>query len=131
MLTHVSDRLHEELADIEFKQQQIQKQEDPEALRREMDRLNILFQKGRIKESYYDEQYELLEKKLSQCDTSKCVSLEDYRGLIRAFSGNWQELYLKLDKSHKQAFWKSTIKDIQIDKETHQISGFNFLTKLV
>ena len=130
MLTHVSDRLHKELADIEFKQQQIQKQEDPEALRREMDRLNILFQKGRIKETYYDEQYELLEKKLSQCDTSKCVSLEDYRGLIRAFSGNWQELYLKLDKSHKQAFWKSTIKDIQIDKETHQISGFNFLTKL-
>ncbi|NBH27621.1 hypothetical protein D3Z60_18025 [Lachnospiraceae bacterium] len=130
MLTHVSDRLHEELADIEFKQQQSQKQEDPEALRREMDRLNILFQKGRIKESYYDEQYELLEKKLSQCNASKCVSLEAYRGLIRAFSGNWQELYLKLDKAHKQAFWKSTIKDIQIDKETHQISGFNFLTKL-
>ena len=109
MLTHVSDRLHEELADIEFKQQQSQKQEDPEALRREMDRLNILFQKGRIKESYYDEQYELLEKKLSQCNASKCVSLEAYRGLIRAFSGNWQELYLKLDKAHKQAFWKLSL----------------------
>ncbi len=63
-------------------------------------------------------------------EASKCVSLESYNDLIRAFSGNWQDLYLKLDKSHKQAFWKSTIRDIQIDRETHQICGFNFLTKL-
>lgn len=133
MLTHVSARLDQELATIEFNCQQHARQtNDSEALRTEMDRLNILFQKGRITERYYDEQYELLEKKLSEADkSSKYASLENYRDIIRAFSGNWQELYLQLDKSHKQAFWKSTIKDIQIDKETHQICGFNFLTKLV
>ena len=132
MLTHVSARLDQELATIEFNCQQHARQtNDSEALRTEMDRLNILFQKGRITERYYDEQYELLEKKLSEADkSSKCASLENYRDIIRAFSGNWQELYLQLDKSHKQAFWKSTIRDIQIDKETHRISGFNFLTIL-
>lgn len=133
MLTHVSARLEEELAQIEFnRQQRAGRSDNSESIRQEMERLNILFQKGRITERYYDEQYEILEKKLSEAkETSKCISLEDYRDIIRAFSGNWQDLYLKLDKSHKQAFWKSTIKDIQIDKETHQICGFNFLAKMV
>lgn len=132
MLTHVSERLDQELAKIEFnRQQRTYKIDDSGALRTEMDRLNILFQKGRITEQYYDEQYEILEKKLSEADeNSKCVSLESYKDVIQAFSGNWQDLYLELDKSHKQAFWKSTIKDIQIDKETHQICGFNFLSNL-
>ncbi|MDE7046915.1 MAG: recombinase zinc beta ribbon domain-containing protein, partial [Lachnospiraceae bacterium] len=132
MLTHVSARLDEELAQIEFdRQQRANHTENPEVLRDEMDRLNILFQKGRITERYYDEQYELLEKKLSEIDkASKYLSQESYGDLIRAFSGNWQDLYLQLDKPHKQAFWKSTIKDIQIDKETHQICGFNFLANL-
>ena len=134
MLSHVANRLEQELAQIEFNQRQSREQRsgDPEAIRTEMDRLNILFQKGRITEHYYDAQYEVLEKKLSEIDdSSKCISLDNYRDIIQAFSGNWQDLYLKLDKSHKQAFWKSTIKDIQIDRETHQISGFNFLTKMV
>ena len=131
MLTHVSERLDQELANIEFNQHhRIYKAGDSDALRTEMDRLNILFQKGRITERYYDEQYEILEKKLSESETIKVPSPESYRDVIRAFSGNWQDLYLKLDKSHKQAFWKSTIKDIQIDKDTHKICGFNFLPNL-
>ncbi|WP_286080673.1 recombinase family protein [Parablautia intestinalis] len=132
MLTHVCARLDEELAQIEFnRQQRANNTENPEILRDEMERLNILFQKGRITERYYDEQYELLEKKLSEIDkASKYLSQESYSDLIRAFSGNWQDLYQQLDKPHKQAFWKSTIKDIQIDKETHQICGFNFLANL-
>lgn len=130
MLSHVSAKLEHELAEIEFKRQHTPKQDNPEAIRKEMDRLNLLFQKGRITESYYDEQYTILDHKLSECvQNDKCATLESYSALISAFSGNWQELYLKLDKAHKQAFWKSTIKDIQIDKETHRISGFNFLLK--
>lgn len=131
MLTHVSAQLEQELAEIEFKRQHMQKQDNSESIRKEMERLNILFQKGRITESYYDQQYDALDKKLSECiQESKCVSLESYRDLMTAFSGNWQELYHNLDKPHKQAFWKSTIKDIQINKETHRISGFNFITKM-
>ena len=131
MLTHVGPQLEKEVAEIEFKKQYAPKHDSSEALKRELDRLNLLFQKGRITEAYYEEQYSELENKLSQYNQEdRCVSLESYKGLIKAFSGNWQELYHKLDKAHKQAFWKSTIKDIQIDKETHQIKGFNFLTNL-
>lgn len=135
MLTHVSFRLDDELTQIEFNRQQrthhTEKRENPKILRDEIDRLNILFQKGRITERYYEEQYELLDRKLSEINkASKYISLESYKDLIRAFGGNWQDLYLQLDKSHKQVFWKSTIKDIQIDKETHQICGFNFFANL-
>ena len=132
MITHVTSRLEQELADIEFKNSHRSKKHDNrDAIQKEIERLNLLFQKGRITEKYYDEQYETLDKKLSLCEQEeKCISIEAYRDLIKAFSGNWQDLYLNLDKAHKQAFWKSTIKDIQIDKETHRISGFNFLKKL-
>ena len=132
MITHVTSRLEQELADIEFKNShRSKKHDDRDAIQKEIERLNLLFQKGRITEKYYDEQYEILDKKLSLCEQEeKCISIEAYRDLIKAFSGNWQDLYLNLDKAHKQAFWKSTIKDIQIDKETHRISGFNFLKKL-
>ena len=93
--------------------------------------MNILFQKGRISESYYDEQYAILDARLAEYEKQeKYISLDCYRNLIKTFSGDWQALYTQLDRAHKQAFWKSTIRDIQIDKETHRISGFNFLTIL-
>lgn len=132
MLTHVTDKLNHELAEIEFKKKQVKKQDNSESIHKEIDRLNLLFQKGRITEHYYDQQYDILDKKLSECTQNEnCVSIESYKDLIAAFSGNWQELYHSLDKAHKQIFWKSTIKDIQIDKDTHRISGFNFMVKLV
>lgn len=131
MLTHVTARLEEELARVQMKTRKPQNKQKPDVLRRELDRLNILFQKGRISETYYDEQYELLESKLKECKgADKQLSLSAYDSLLSAFSGDWQEMYAKLDKPHKQAFWKSTIKSIEIDRETHQISGFNFLKEL-
>lgn len=131
MLTHVSARLLEEVTNVQLKTRQQRKCHDVESLHKEMERLNILFQKGRITESYYDEQYELLENKIRECEgTEKLVPLSAYSNLLAAFSGDWQEMYVKLDKAHKQAFWKSTIKSIEIDRETHQICGFNFLKEL-
>lgn len=128
MLTHVSSKLQEEITNIQLKNKQQHRHHDTEAIRKELDRLNILFQKGRISESYYDEQYDLLEQKLKECgDTENIVPLSAYDSLLAAFNGDWQEIYQKLDKSHKQAFWKSTIRSIEIDRDTHQISGFNFL----
>lgn len=132
MLTHVSARLDQEVAQVRFKAQKQEKRHDTDALRKELDRLNILFQKGRITESYYDEQYEQLEKKIRECDSAENdTPLSAYDRLLTTFSGNWRELYASLDKQHKQTFWKGTIKKIDIDPETHQISGFSFLTELV
>ncbi len=91
MLTHVSARLQEEITQIQLKNKQQHKHHNADALRKELDRLNILFQKGRISESYYDEQYDLLNQKLKECD--KIVPLISYDSLLAALSGDWQEIY--------------------------------------
>lgn len=96
-------------------------------IKTEMDRLNILFQKGRITMDYYDEQYTKLEKQLSAEEQKNMISLESYNTIQEKLTVNWQEFYSKLDYAHKKAFWKSLIKEIYVDSETHKICGFEFL----
>ena len=60
-------------------------------------------------------------------DAQKIVTLENYEALQKKISLNWKELYDKLDYEHKRTFWKSTVKQIYIDPETHKINGFDFL----
>lgn len=99
------------------------------ALRAEMNRLNTLYQKGRITDEYYDSQYELLETALkSEQDTEPEENkIEKFQNLQKNFSGNWAELYQMLDAPHKNAFWKGIVKEINFDKDTHKICGFSFL----
>lgn len=96
--------------------------------RSEMERLNVLYQKGRISDNYYNEQYVSLEKKLAaEIEKNKLISVEDYHPIQRQLTGNWQNIYDKLDIEHKRSFWKSIIREIYLEKETHKISGFSFL----
>ena len=90
--------------------------------------MNILFQKGRISEEYYDSQYDMLSDKLRQFqNNSDNNNIAKYEKLQRAFSGDWLDIYQSLDNAHKNAFWKSTIKSIEIDPHTRKLKGFNFL----
>lgn len=98
------------------------------ALSKELERLNMMFQKGRITEEFYDSEYERIQCELDNQDESKTeATLTRYSELIGTFSGNWIDLYNKLDNHHKNAFWKSTIKEIKIDKDTHKLCGVEFL----
>lgn len=98
------------------------------AIRSEMHRLNILYQKGRVTDEYYEEQYRRLEELLaSEKEMESADRIEKFQRLQKNFSGNWRELYEKLDASYKNAFWKGIIKEILVDKDTHKISGFIFI----
>lgn len=127
MLEHVCSELSAVICTTQKKKDSGSVSKAP-VIRAEMDRLNILFQKGRITDEYYDKQYVLLEEALKneQEDTSE-LKLEHYTKLKKHFSGNWKELYDMLDSAHKNAFWKRTIKEIRFDNETHKISGFSFV----
>lgn len=105
---------------------------DPKAelnrLQAELNRLNILFQKGRITEEYYDNQYDVLSEKINQSrETLDTVSGRSLTPIFNTFTGDWKETYLSLDKEHKQAFWHDKIACIQVDPDTHKLCGFNFL----
>lgn len=97
-------------------------------IKEEMNRLNILFQKGRIAEDYYDKQYILLEKKLKAAQIElKTDIIESYKAIEKELCSNWVEIYNDLDLEHKKTFWKRIVKAIYIDKDTHKICGFSFL----
>lgn len=93
----------------------------------EIDRLNSMYQKGRISDEYYDNQYETLQSKLRNEQNKKTETIKDYKHVVEQFSGNWISLYKKLDAEHKNIFWKKTIREITIDESTHKINGFTFL----
>lgn len=67
MLEHLCPELNNQIYNLKQKTARRSLGPDTQAAkyRAELDRLNILFQKGRISDSYYDEQYEILEKNYS------------------------------------------------------------------
>lgn len=128
MLSNVSQMLGRNVYEIKQAQKGTVPKDNTGKLRAEMDRLNLLYQKGRITDEYYESQYDILERKLKEeKEKNQIVSIEDYQPIIERFSGNWQELYSHLDSEHKNMFWKKYIKEIDIDKNTHKISGFKFM----
>ena len=136
MLANIESKI-QELTDLQVAfRLKLQKEtgKDPQQelnkLKSELNRLNLLFQKGRISEEYYDAQYNDVSDKISACeDVIDSASERSLVPIFNAFSGNWQETYLRLDKEHKQAFWRDKIESIQINPDTHKLCGFNFLCK--
>lgn len=130
LIDHLICQIDSEIAVLESKLKHRTKAhgEDPNAIRKELDRLNLQFQKGRISESYYDEQYELLQNKLSKSNIeSTIIKLDALKEKQRFFAGDWCMLYDQLDREHKKIFWKKTIASISIDENTHKICGFELL----
>lgn len=128
MLEHLAPELQKRLYEISNKTSATGKsQNNTLKLKTEMERLNILFQKGRISMEYYDAEYTRLEKALSKDTDQNIISLESYQAIQEKLTGNWLEVYNQLDYFHKKTFWKSIIKAIYIDAETHAIKGFDFL----
>jgi len=85
----------------------------------EMNRLNTMFRKGRVKEEEYDKDYEALEKQLAELQESLTpVEERDvtvYEELLA--KDDWKELYNALNKENKRAFWRKYIKTIKLDTE--------------
>lgn len=130
LIEHLICQIDSEIAVLESKLKRTQKTsgEDPKALEKELERLNLQFQKGRISENYYDEQYELLQNKLRKInDNSTIIKLDALNEKRRYFAGDWLSFYNQLDREHKKIFWKRNIEAIYVDADTHKICGFKLL----
>lgn len=129
LIENVSKVLQENIVRLDNQiKKQMTKPNKSASIRAELERLNNMYQKGRIKEEYYDEQYAILTKKLEEYSPviELTTSLNAYKALSGIFSHGWQEMYRSLDISHKKAFWKEIIKDIEVDAESRKVCGFNF-----
>lgn len=128
MLRNVVSTLDNRIYEIQSRQKKSVPKDHSGKIRAEISRLNLMFQKGRISEEYYEKQYDMLQKKLEEeLALHKVISIDTYDTMKDRFSGDWSQLYEKLDALHKRAFWKQTIREIYIDQETHKIRGFDFL----
>lgn len=127
MLQHLCQELTNQIRELKEQEKILSKKKNnSHKIKSEMERLNLLFQKGRIDLDYYDEQYSKLEKELTKEEQNALITLESYTVIKEKLSGNWQEIYKKLDYTHKKAFWKTFVKEIYVDPDTHKISGFDF-----
>ena len=85
-------------------------------LQTELDRLNYSWQKGRIKSvEEYDRKYDEIVAKIAEAESTVKEKPKDFSHIKEALSVGWKGIYQTLDKEHKQAFWRSHVKEIQID----------------
>jgi len=91
------------------------KKKDADKIKKEIDRLNTMFRKGRIEEEEYDVEYMKLEKVLKELEVVEEPKPKNLEGLKSLLETDYMNLYAKLDKAHKKAFWRSIIKHFTID----------------
>lgn len=85
-------------------------------LQAELDRLNYSWQKGRIKNvEEYDKKYDEIVAKIAEAESAVKEKPKDFSQIKETLSSGWRGIYMTLDKDHKQAFWRSFVKEIQID----------------
>ena len=122
------EQLASELLEAKKKLDNFKPRNEAAGIRQELDRLNLMYQKGRISDDYYDEQYDKLNTKLAEALSSEnIIPIQAYQPIQNALRDNWKEIYADLDASHKKSFWKSIIKEIYVDEKSRKICGFRFL----
>ena len=89
----------------------------PEQIRKELERLNLLFQKGRISFDYYDEEYTRLEQELSTINVTPSEPDRDLSYLDELLQTDFREMYNSLTLENRRAFWRSTIKEIHLNDD--------------
>ena len=87
-----------------------------EKLKAEMERLNMMFRKGRISEGEYDTEYFKLEKSLKSIDVIEEPPKRDLDAIKGILETDYRGIYAKLSKENKKAFWRSFIREFSLDE---------------
>ncbi len=88
-----------------------------EKIKAEIDRLNMMFRKGRIEEQEYDTEYYKLEKKLNGLDVTEEPPKRDLESLKGLLETDYRTLYGQLTKENKRAFWRSILREFGTDEK--------------
>lgn len=113
-------------AEIRKQNLKIQKIQQPEKLQKELDRLNLLFQKGRIGWDYYNKEYARLEEDLKELREQLPDPEPDFSYLESVLQSDFRSMYTKLTPENQRSFWRSIIKEIHL-KEDYTVDYIDFL----
>ncbi len=98
--------------------------------RKELDRLNNMYQKGRISEDKYDSEYARISAILKEYEDNIVAfpaSTKSFDKIKQTLSGDWLAIYQSLNRENKRAFWRSIIESIECNVDTGTIRDVNFL----
>lgn len=104
------------VTNIEDEQPKNRNAEKAAKLKAELDRLNMMFRKGRIEEEEYDTEYLKLEKQLKALDITEEPPKKDLDALKGIVESDYRTIYSHLTKENKKAFWRNTLKEFTIDE---------------
>ena len=107
------------------KQARKKKGRDPEQIKKEQERLNLLFQKGRVSYDYYEKEYDLLEKELQSSKIIPMPEEDNRKHLQKFFADDFRSLYDQMSPENRQSFWHSIIKEIVLN-ENHTVERILF-----
>lgn len=85
------------------------------AVKKEMDRLNTMFRKGRIEEDEYDKDYAVLEADMKKLEAVEKPEERDLTALKELLESDYRTIYEALDRPHRKAFWRKIIKEFVVD----------------
>lgn len=93
-----------------------------------MDRLNNMYQKGRISEEKYDSEYDRINNELKiiaeipkQRVRRPAVELE------AILCEDWKTMYDKLSRENKRAFWRSLIAEIRLNEDNSFVKSIELI----
>lgn len=98
--------------------------------RKELDRLNNMYQKGRISEEKYDSEYTRISEILKEHEDNIVPfssSDKSFDKIKQTLSSDWLSIYQSLTRENKRAFWRSIIESIECNIDTGTIRDVNFL----
>lgn len=113
-------------AKIQEQKKQVKKTRTPDKLQRELERLNLMFQKDRIDWEYYNKEYDRIEKELKELSLIQPEPERDFSDLEQLLQTDFKTIYNKLTPENKRAFWRSTIKEIHLN-EDYTVKYVDFL----
>ena len=121
LLESLDKFLADYIVDCEVKNEEKakKKKRSESSIRKEMDRLNDIYVKGRIDVDEYDLKYEALERELKDAAEPQINLSNAVLGLQGV---NLKDLYKSFTKEEKSAFWHGLIDDIYIDYDRNIIN---------
>lgn len=105
------------LEKIHAEKEKAKKTKTPDKLRNELERLNMLYQKGRIEWDYYNQEYDRIEKELHEIMNIPKESTRDFTYLEELLSSDFLNIYHQLTLENRRSFWRSIIKELYLNDD--------------
>lgn len=120
--SYLLENLEREFAAYKIRVEDIRRKKKKEAraprterqIEKEMERLNILFQKGRVTWDYYSGQYDALEKEKADLKLVIAEPETDYSSIEELLGQDFRAIYNSLTPENRRSFWRNTIRQIHI-----------------